>query len=745
MATNQTPIGDGLSLALNVSYHVEGELQRRPGLSGRIDLTSFLYGAVQHPEAGHFFVVVGDGELVGYDLDDGAQTSLYTLAATYTGACFANARGQLYYEDGILPMLVVARGDEAATTAGIAPPTAAPTVGSPSGGDVTAGAKTIRYRYFNATTGYYSDPSPAVAYTAAGSEDIPLTTVASSDTKVTNIIVEMTVSSGTAYFQAGLFANGTTCTVDISDTDLAVQVAASTYAAPDGYGHGQPPVARLLIEHRGRLFAWGAATITGATADVDNGSAAVDLGADADQGHAYIGRVIRFNADNAVYTIVEGDGSNVVLNIPYAGMSDDPADFTITDPGEDTLWWSRALFPEGWNLTDWGYSVIQGLNADLPSGMISYYNDLYCCGQRCIRRLTYEVDPAVAEIFTVSTNLGTYNQQCLVRADGIAFGMGQAGIWLLDGTNPTHISDAIDEFLRDDKDDAFSSKYFGFYDSVERVVWWCYVQNGEEDCRRAVCYELDTKRWMIRSFRNVVRAGFAYGDRTLAETVYIATGDGDGYTWKLTRHAFDGLATGMTTGAFTAAAGSTTTVLNLQEPVGDVVGAMAFLPETDEERVITVAGANSITVSPAIANAPVQGDPVYIGSIPVDVIHFWDVYGQRLANKQRPATCEFEHLSDPDEPAVIGLTQLYLDFSASPFDYGDLEAGELQSRGVTSYDDTTKALDLSVILVAAPCPSEWKRSIRWRFQQLKPEGFLRLVNVGFYGDPAKDTKQDIQA
>jgi hypothetical protein len=741
MQSDVSPIGEGIELCINVSYAIEGELQRRPRLGTRLSLNAYLYGAVQHPEAGRFFVVVGDEEINGYDLDDATEFQIYDLGYAYTGACFANANSRLYYADGISPMLVISRGDATASNAGIAPPVAAPTAGSPSSGVVESGVHLVRYRYKDALTGYLSDPTPPLTFTAAGNEDLPLTLVASADGKVTNIVIEMTLASGSEFFVALETTNTTSATVNISDDNLSVQLSVLSYAPPDGFGHAQPPVAALLVEHRSRLFAWGAKTITGATGDVTNGDEEVDLGADADQGHAYVGRNIRFAAQNKVYSIVSGVGSAIVLNEPYADSTADPIAFTITDPGEDTLWWSRAGYPEGWNLNSWARPILQGMNADIPSGMISYFNNLYCCGQRSMRIFNYDDDPARATLLTVSQNLGCYNQRCLVHVDGRAYGWGMSGAWLLKGTNPLHISRPMDDYLRAHKDDTYASQYFGFYDPVERVVWWAFVEIGETTPRRCFFLDVDSGRWGVRRFRNVLRAGFTYGDASLEESVYIGTGDGDGYTWKLTPTGFDGLPAGMTSGSLTTATGSTTTVLNIQESLGDLAGCIAYIPSQDVERVIASSTANTITLAVAIT-APAAGVAVYVGSIPVEVFPFWDLYGERLANKTRPSALEFEaRLVDT---GVTALAQIYLDFSSSPFNYDELFTDDVQNRGVSTYNATTKALDLQVLLVAVPCPSEWNRCIRYRFLQEEPEGSLALLAGAFFGEPP-DVKQDVKS
>lgn len=254
-----SPIGDNLEKANNISFRVRGEIRRRPGLGLRKQLTAQSMGALV-TTAGSWIVANNGGTLTGYDLDnDTTFTVASGLAATPRGN-WANAGGALYFTNGTDAIQAITDGGAASVDAGIAAPAGAPVAGSPAAGTVTAGVHLIRYRYKDSATGYYSNPSPELEFTAAGSQNIPLTLVLSGESKVDQMVIEMTLAAGDVYYVVATITASTSYTINVSDLILSTQTAVNTYAAPDGFGFDQPPLAQLMCEHRGRVYLWGTAT-----------------------------------------------------------------------------------------------------------------------------------------------------------------------------------------------------------------------------------------------------------------------------------------------------------------------------------------------------------------------------------------------------------------------------------------------------------------------------------------------------
>lgn len=248
-----TDLGDGPIDVVNVKYRKQGELQRRPGLGQRYALSATQLGFLASAGGNH--LVSFDGTtLTSLNMDTLGTTSLATGVSTTRGS-FALANGALYYANGTDAVRVIYRGDQAAVSAGIVAPASAPTVGTPAAGSVTAGVHLIRSRWKNSVTGYYSNPSPALSYTAAGSENIPLTLGTTSDTKVDKMVIEMTEVDGSTFYVVATVDDASSYTIDIADSSLNQQQLADVYAAPDGFGHEPPPATlTALMSSRNRLF-----------------------------------------------------------------------------------------------------------------------------------------------------------------------------------------------------------------------------------------------------------------------------------------------------------------------------------------------------------------------------------------------------------------------------------------------------------------------------------------------------------
>lgn len=248
-----TDLGDGLIEALNLQYKKVGELRRRPGLGARYALSATQLAFLE--SAGGKHLIGFDGTtLTSLNMDTAASTTLASGVDTARGS-FALANGALYYANGVDAGRVIYNGANAAQSAGIIAPSTAPSVGTPAAGNVTAGVHLIRFRWKNSTTGYFSNPSPALEYTAAGSENIPLTLGTTADTKVDKMVIEMTEADGSTFYVVETVNDASSYTINIADAVLNQQELSDVYASPDGFGHEPPPAAlTTLFSLRNRIF-----------------------------------------------------------------------------------------------------------------------------------------------------------------------------------------------------------------------------------------------------------------------------------------------------------------------------------------------------------------------------------------------------------------------------------------------------------------------------------------------------------
>jgi hypothetical protein len=180
---------------------------------------------------------------------------------------FAVSNGKLYYSD-TSGNLVFDTATATGRAVGITAPVAVIGNGTvtAAAGALTVGQHLYRYRYLNSTTGYVSDPSPAISKTMVELDKIAFSVgaaatdiITSATTGVDKILVEATTAAGATFYVAATVNNTAgTANVTLADSILSVQTASSVVYGDDG----QTPMPNfsLITDHRSRIFGYEAAT-----------------------------------------------------------------------------------------------------------------------------------------------------------------------------------------------------------------------------------------------------------------------------------------------------------------------------------------------------------------------------------------------------------------------------------------------------------------------------------------------------
>lgn len=655
---NATDLGSSNTLEFhNVQTRILGEVRDRPGLGTRYALSASLLNVLESTGGRHLIGYKDDGTLNSINLDTAATTALKSGLTASTPGCFAQSLGALYWVNGVDTPQVIYRGDQTANDAGIVGPVAAPTAGTPASGVITAGVHLIRYRYKNNTTDFVSNPSPALEFTAAGSQNCPLTLVASLDAKVDQIIVEMTEAAGSTFYVVATTTNTTSYTINMSDVTLAQQQQANIYSAPDGFGMDPPPASLFcIVEHRNRLF----------------------------------------------------------------GLASD-----------GTLYWSRAAYPEGWNILDWAKKVFS-TGGDKPVALASFFGDLYIFGTQSMARMVYTADPASGMLVQIPSSLGVFNQRCVVSVEGAVYGFGRQGIFVISAIQPNFISAPVQKTLQDDVDGAYTSDYaHAFFDPNERVVWFMYRAVGDTGVRSAVCYDLESKTWSTRSFLHKIAASTTAGTTTTVANPYLADANG-WYSWTLEDGVFDG-ASSLTSGVITVNTGSTTSIIQTVTAVPtspNIIGSILYNPATEEYSTITGNTASTITISPAWASAPAAGTEVYVGVIEQAIRSGWCPMKYASIGR-RPSHLIVEHLSVGDAQGVTFNVEYFLDYGTSAFVWTSVPDDQpmLGQTIVNGQNYATQQMNYGRAMM--PVPSNYEVVIQWRLSRVRPVGHMRLMDCDF--------------
>lgn len=666
---------------------------------------------------------------------------------------FAYINGRIYVTNGFDRVKVWNGIDSAMRDSGIAAPAAAPGAPTTAAGNCTTGTHLIRYRYIDNT-------SPASTYRSNASANLSqaVTSTASSltfsigsasnivpstDAKVTTVQLEMTLASGTTFYVAGQAAN-TATTVNINISDALLQLAdrgdlydTNTLSTTDyGVGHEQPPLGAVIAQCRDYTFLGCDHPRTFAM-NVTNGSTTMSSSGMSPLWNNT--RLIRVGTDAVSYEIASATTSTLTLTNAYAGSTANPVNAVIYAKNPNRIYWSAykngAALPESWKVATRARDVLNG-TGDTLRGMVEFNGDLLLVGRYTIQRLVFVDDPGVGELDIIPGTFGTWNQQCLIRIEGVLYGWGPNGAWVMAGGRPRDIGRNIETTVGALVDVSKIDQAHASYDPVEKVISWFYVASGQSTPKQSISYDLKGDRWGRNPYRQGIDSSCYLADTNgnLRGILSDATNGRTYYGYGAT----DGVPS-TSTGAYSATSGSTTTVTQVTDtlPTGaltGLTGLIIYRPSTDEEKAITSNTSSAITHA-AFATAVAAGESVYVGAIPWSYTtpHF---VGDGLHTKKRV------HLWISFKPSTVAGTvrvYVYLDQmnTTSPTaktwtkNLGDSFPREVTVVDGASYIEVTFGSTTNKGFVAVPMPADWSRCIQAKVVCLSPAGTLRLTGVEF--------------
>jgi hypothetical protein len=656
------------------------------------------------------------------------MTSLATGLNTTFPATMCAVQGRAYLTNDFDAMKVWDGIDSSARDAGITGPAAAPGTALNAGGSTDAGLHLVRYRYRNSKSLYVSNPSPSAQVTVtAGNQIIALTTVASTDPKVDQIIVECTAVNSTSYYRTGTVANGTSATINMADTTLVQQTSVS--ATTGDYEHDKPPLASLAVAHRGRMFVGGATTRT-ASFGMNSGSTSV-TGTGFSPNWA--GRQLRIGSEAVSYEIASATTTTITLSLPYSGTTG-PKSGTVYSRTPNRIWWSAPLYPEGFRTASNARDCLQG-RSDTLNAMTAYGGDLWLFGRHSSDRLVFTSDPGVDEgqLVPVPGDRGVFNQACLVEADGTLYAWDRAGVYQVNSSGAQHISKPLDALLSSLVDYSYYQSFHGIYDPIDRVLMWFFVRDGDTAPKYAVCIERDTGRCWIGQWMQGITSSALVPDSE--GQVRVMLGDENGYTWFYGyENSFDGVQMTATT-ATTAQTGATVTVIPVNDAMTvspSLAGAMCYIPSTGESRLIASNTASAITLATGLSSAPAINTEVWVGTIPWEYKTKWYVgRGQQFSRKPIYLLLKMHPATSTGKMRVY----IYQDFQTSPVTLTQFSTDTLPDGCAINLAGNYLEIDLDggagEGYVPVPMPSDWVRALQVRITADKPDGVLRILGMDF--------------
>lgn len=451
----------------------------------------------------------------------------------------------------------------------------------------------------------------------------------STDAKVDRIVLEMTVVGGAEdEFRKATEAlnTATTVVVSIADSDLEV-----SFLPWDDDGHLPPPLAKVVVSHRDRLWVFGQVVHVAGNADVTNGSVDVDEGASLpDWRESALGTatdpadapwLFQRDGDAAVYEVAYYDLANtkIVLKSAYQGITGTDVAYKLFSRANE-VWVSRAGFPEGFQ----PLKPLQGPNGEGAGEVVAaigYGPNMLVFTLSTTFRFAWDVDPTEdVEVFPVSSKHGALSQRVVVEVDGRVFAMNRLGWTVWEGTFPQLISQPI-EAIRDLIDYDQAENFHACYFPELRAIRWFVCYEGEIYPKRYVQLDLDTGVWgegeYLQGISESRLVASATGPRVLL-------GDENGYSWWGDRGEVDG---GVGAHHAVVAAGSTAVTV-IVEPLplpvdsagtGLLRGTVARWWRGDgtyEDRFVTSNAWDRFSVGVVFTEDPAPGDVIWFGPIP---------------------------------------------------------------------------------------------------------------------------------
>jgi hypothetical protein len=502
-----------------------------------------------------------------------------------------------------------------APQSGKAAPTSTPALSATSSGSVDTGVHVVQYRYIDTSTGWPSNASAEAQVSTAPNKSINVQVLASADSRVDKIVLEMTTAGGAAFFKVSEVDNTAGWyNMDISDNALL----ASTLAYDD-LGHDRPPVGRLQAYHRGRFFIGGREEhAVGLAYSASTGPTITFTGADI---RAALADGFFHRTDDAVaYSIATvdstGDTGQITLDEDYPG-SFSSATYRVYPANRNRVDVSKALYPESFPTDSW-VRVLKG-TGDTLKAMMPYSTAIAFFGERNMELLEWELDPTDttdARLVPIPGGRGALTQEVVVEQDGVIYSIDRKGVFRWNGGAPQAISQPVQEVI-----DAINfenpERFHAHFDPINRQYVVFVVYGNETYPQTALVYNVDDGTWATHFYDRAISASTALPDGQGFERPF--TGTVDGATWFGGIGYSDGVFPG-TTMKGTVVSGASTSSVNCSEggfyvSGQKLAGVSTFWKEGGEYSSITSNTTSGLTLSPAFTSAPSSGDTIFLGRI----------------------------------------------------------------------------------------------------------------------------------
>lgn len=531
---------------------------------------------------------------------------------------------------------------------------------SAAGAGWDTGTHTFRWRWYDESTGWVSNPSNELEVTVAADKQLTFTISAAvgsgniyrpSDLKVTHYALEATIVSGSTFYLVALIpvtdeAGNFTTTYAAEATDAFL--AASGLEWEDD-GHDVPPVKKHALVHRGRLFLYGdvvysegtvattinSQTVTG-TGTLFRASALGTASTPPIAGRRF------FRSGTFEYYEIESYDSTTQLTLAkeWGSSSESGAAFEIVG-GNGLIYFSRENSPESFPPLNWF-----GLPTSAAGGNVTaaaaFDQSVIFFTTRTAHRFSWVSDPGEdGQFYPLPGTRGAFSPRVVVVQESTLFAWDHQGAWVYQGGVPIDVSRPIAADLAD-LDYTYSHLWHAVYLPASRAVRWYVTATGETEPKSY--FQLDAGRlasgsivWTTGNLDVAcTESHLGWIDRD--SPLYVLLGDENSYLWRGDVGTVDG---GGAYHHLTATAGATTLIVPVTDVLptdGTLRGVAATWVQASgvrETRVVSGHSASAIYLATAFSGTPATGDKIWLGRIRA-LLKTRSFYSARSDSKRGP-------------------------------------------------------------------------------------------------------------
>jgi hypothetical protein len=643
----------------------------------------------------------------------------------------------LYMANGISPVTKWDGLTPAVVEAGVASPTAGPTLSfAGTGGTITGNYQAyVRFIDIDGNVSNLSLPSALVNTTESTTAIYEGVAAAPQPSRIVRRQILRNAAGSLLIFYVDIDTTDLTSTsfTSVKDDDALraseiVPLFDATLTLNLVNFHGLPPDDKPLISfYQNRLWLYGNTSYEEGMIQVTNNSKTV-TGIGTSWTAQMVDRLLYVNDAEKFYQIdsVNTLAQTLTLVDEYREVTNKFATYAIQSNADrrHLLCYSEALQPDSWRPTT-GIKIASSDDLDDEgTALISTQSFLYAAQRRHIYRITFFQEPTIDGGVFLAARRGCINNRCWLNVDGFVYMLDDRGIYKFDGSDGTdELSAPIQDIFFFDRPDGelrlnwASSKFWhAHHDRNDATMRWFVGLSGSLYPRHALCFNYVNPQWWIEEYPWPVT------DSTLLKTINPIPLTASKYNkvFAVGIGTLDDVSgSGDTYGKVVSSSLNTLTVPPEFSPPSSLAGTPVAITSgrgKGQQRIIASVTGQELTLTHPWIIRPDSTSSFRIGGIVWNWKGQWSRWNPGEIQQTRRVTATFQ----PADGNTTMDLRIYEDYSETPnvntLDWPINESGS--SGVVTNQGDSDAVVDLSLpkgfaylTLDDLKAYDEWRRDV----------------------------------